>query len=362
MLTLTHVDRERSRKGIPESGESIGWVLDGTAFVVQNIDQLCVTWLPLFFGQSKFSSFTRKLYRWGFRKINVASIPNGSSYRENALFFGNEHFLRSDKSQLSLMRSVTAAKTRSGTAGPVSRIVPPTSESTLRLGENVPHEVSVDVSRSHPPQILTAPVNAAEDMASLIQQSVNLQTLLALLSSNQAVGGAAFNQPPPLLNSTLADSINPSFIPPPVPPAMTTDMNQMLQQLSVSVSLLRATGAIPTLPPLVPAPGQTPAILPPNVPIMPWWMNGSIPIVAQPPNPLLSYAQVPGLPHIVNAVANLQQQTPQNLAEQERVRGVVDTFVRYCATVQQQQGALRPPHPPPPPPPQPPPSDESRPP
>ncbi len=355
MLTLTHVERERSRKGIPESGESIGWVLDGTAFVVQNIDQLCVTWLPLFFGQSKFSSFTRKLYRWGFRKINVASIPNGSSYRENALFFGNENFLRSDKSQLSSMRSVTAAKTRSGTTGPLSRIVPPTSESPLQLGENVPHEVSVDVSRSHPPQTPIAPVNAVEDMASLIQQSVNLQSLLALLSSNQAGGGAAFNQPPPLLNPTLADSINPSFIPPQVPPALATDMNQMLQQLSVSVALLRAAGAIQTLPPLVPAPVQTPVILPPNVPIMPWWMNGSIPTAAQPPpSQLLSYPQMPGLPHTVNAVANLQQQTPQNLAEQERLRGVVDTFVRHCATVQQQQGAPRPPPPPP--------SDERRPP
>jgi HSF-type DNA-binding len=112
ILLLTHVDTERKQTGIPSSGDCIGWVLDGTSFVVQDVDRLCSTWLPMFFGQTKFSSFTRKLYRWGFRKINVASIPNGNAYANKALFFGNEYFLRSDKSQLTFMRSVTAAKTR----------------------------------------------------------------------------------------------------------------------------------------------------------------------------------------------------------------------------------------------------------
>ena len=354
MLTLTHVDRERSKSGIPESGESIGWVLDGTAFVVQNIDQLCATWLPMFFGQSKFSSFTRKLYRWGFRKINVASIPNGTSYSDNALFFGNEHFLRSDKSQLSLMKSVTAAKTRSGAAGPSSRAALPANESNAV--ETTPQVVSSgDANRSHPPQNHIAPIAAGEDMVSLLQQSLNLSSLLTLLSANQQGSGAAFNQPPQLINPILTDSIHNSSIPSQMAQPAPADMNQMLQQLCVSAALLRASGAIQNQP-QVPIP--TPMILPSNVPTLPWWTNPTIPTVAPPPNPLLPLAPMLGWQANVNRpVMNLQQSTPQSAAEQERLRGVMDTFVRYCETVQQQQhqqqGAPRPPpsFPPPPPPP-----------
>jgi HSF-type DNA-binding len=353
MLTLTHVDRERSKSGIPESGESIGWVLDGTAFVVQNIDQLCATWLPMFFGQSKFSSFTRKLYRWGFRKINVASIPNGSSYSDNALFFGNEHFLRSDKSQLSLMRSVTAAKTRSGTAVPFTRVVLPTTESNVV--ETAPQVVSsVNISRSHPPQLSSAPATTGEDMASLIQQSVNLSSLLTLLSANQQSAAAVFNQPPQLINSILAESNNTHSIPPLITQTTPTDMNQMLQQLCVSAALLRASGAIQTHPQI---PVSAPMILPQNMtaPALPWWMNTTIPIAAQPPAQLLPHAPMLGWPANVNRpVISLPQSLPQSVAEQERLRGVMDTFVRYCETVQQQQqqqGLPRPPPNPPPPPP-----------
>ena len=355
MLTLTHVDRERSKSDIPESGESIGWVLDGTAFVVQNIDQLCATWLPLFFGQSKFSSFTRKLYRWGFRKVNVASIPNGSSYQESALFFGNENFLRSDKSQLSLMKSVTAAKTRSGAAAPLRRAALPTFESSVK-GPAAPVVSSVQMSANHPPQLPTAPVNAGDDMVSLIQQSVNLSTLLALLSANQQNGTALLNQqnstallnqPPPLINPVIAESINSSSIPSQITQATPTDMNQLLQQLSVSAAMLRSSGTIQAVP-QVPVPNQM--ILSQNGPTVPWWMQTTIQTGAQPPAHLMPYAPMLGWPaNVVNRpFMNLQQSSPQSLAEQERLRGVMDTFLRYCGTVQQQQQDS--PHPPPPPP------------
>lgn len=348
MLTLTHVDRERSKSGIPESGESIGWVLDGTAFVVQNIDKLCATWLPMFFGQSKFSSFTRKLYRWGFRKINVASIPNGASYTDNAVFFGNEHFLRSDKSQLSLMKSVTAAKTRSGAAaGPLSRAALPTSESDV---DGTPPQVasSVDICRTQP-QLPSVPLPTGEDMASLIQQSVNLSSLLTLLSSSQQNGIPLFNQPTQQINPILlADRINSSSIPSHITQATPTDTNQMLQQLCVTAALLRASGAIQTQP-QVPLP---PMILSQSVPTVPWWMNNAIQTTTQQPSQLLQYAPMLGWPTNVNRpFVNLQQSTPQSVAEQERLRGVMDTFVRYCETLQQQQQDMPRPTPPPPPPP-----------
>jgi HSF-type DNA-binding len=117
MLTLTHVERECARTGKREKDESIGWVLDGKAFVIRNKDRFCKTWVPIFFGQAKMSSFTRKLYRWGFRKVNLA--PDASS--PSALYFGSENFQRDNKRLLSRMRSITAAKTRSEMAVESSR-------------------------------------------------------------------------------------------------------------------------------------------------------------------------------------------------------------------------------------------------
>jgi hypothetical protein len=68
------------------------------------------TWLPLFFRQAKFSSFTRKLYRWGFRQVNMTGEPLLASNKE--ICFANEYFRRDDRALLGRMRSVTAASKR----------------------------------------------------------------------------------------------------------------------------------------------------------------------------------------------------------------------------------------------------------
>jgi HSF-type DNA-binding len=360
MLTLTHVERERRKSGIPESGESIGWVADGTAFVVQNIEKLCATWLPMFFGQSKFSSFTRKMYRWGFRKINVASIPNGSSYSENALFFGNEHFLRSDKSQLSLMKSVTAAKTRSGAIGAVNRVREHRDQSESEADESKPQATEVVTLQPIPnidhrgvePSVGSAP--SGDDMASLLQQSANLSYLLSVLASNQ------LNQTPPIQNPMLIESMRQSSVPPQIYQVQPSYMNQALQQFAVSAAL-RNAGIIQQNP-LLPA---VPQSLPTNLGSVPWWINSCIQLSQHPiqttPQPLMQ--SWPAYPNRQDGV--LQPALPQNVPpEQERLRGVMDNFLRYCESVQQQQSnttrnpqTLLPPPPPPPPP-----SNQSRPP
>lgn len=111
MLMLTHVEKEMARFGKLESEASFGWSLDGKTFVVRSKEQLCATWLNLFFGQAKFSSFTRKLHRWGFRKIKMA-FRHAIGYSEDIYFFGNENFQRDNKELLSQMKSVTAVKTK----------------------------------------------------------------------------------------------------------------------------------------------------------------------------------------------------------------------------------------------------------
>jgi hypothetical protein len=110
MLLLVHVDRMCAKSGKREGDESIGWVNEGKSFAIRDKQHLTSRWLPLFFSQSKFSSFTRKLYRWGFRKIHPG--PSGSE-KAPVVVFANENFLRDKTELLPNMRSITAAKMRS---------------------------------------------------------------------------------------------------------------------------------------------------------------------------------------------------------------------------------------------------------
>ena len=112
MLNLRHVERLVAATGEDPLEQSIAWVLEGHAFVITDKDRFCAEWVPLFFGQAKFSSFTRKLYRWGFRKVNLAPHHFTESAPPEAEFFGNEFFQRDKIELLINMKSVTAAKTR----------------------------------------------------------------------------------------------------------------------------------------------------------------------------------------------------------------------------------------------------------
>lgn len=49
---------------------SIAWHPDGNSFVVVSKDRLVKEVLPRYFKEAKFASFTRKLNRWGFRRIS----------------------------------------------------------------------------------------------------------------------------------------------------------------------------------------------------------------------------------------------------------------------------------------------------
>lgn len=84
----------------------VAWLEDGKSFVIRKPDEFTRTVVPKFFKPTKFSSFTRKLYRWGFRQVNRGIGP------DDPIIFGNEHFLRDDAERMSKMRSVTAAATR----------------------------------------------------------------------------------------------------------------------------------------------------------------------------------------------------------------------------------------------------------
>jgi hypothetical protein len=57
---------------------------------------------PLARALQKFSSFTRKLYRWGFRQVNRGVGP------DDPLIFGNENFQRDNAELMANMRSTTS--------------------------------------------------------------------------------------------------------------------------------------------------------------------------------------------------------------------------------------------------------------
>eukprot|EP00542_Grammatophora_oceanica_P009580 CAMPEP_0194032892 /NCGR_PEP_ID=MMETSP0009_2-20130614/5739_1 /TAXON_ID=210454 /ORGANISM="Grammatophora oceanica, Strain CCMP 410" /LENGTH=401 /DNA_ID=CAMNT_0038673465 /DNA_START=30 /DNA_END=1235 /DNA_ORIENTATION=+ len=84
----------------------VAWLADGKSFVVRDANEFTKQILPKFFKATKFSSFTRKLYRWGFRQVNRGIGP------DDPIIFGNEHFQRDRAEMMVKMRSTTAAGTR----------------------------------------------------------------------------------------------------------------------------------------------------------------------------------------------------------------------------------------------------------
>lgn len=109
MLMLMHIEKVSSKTAKKTGEEPLCWLDDGLSFCIRDKKELVSQWLPVFFRQAKFSSFTRKLYRWGFRQVNVGgAISQGGEQ----MFFGNENFQRDNKYLMASMRSVTAAGRR----------------------------------------------------------------------------------------------------------------------------------------------------------------------------------------------------------------------------------------------------------
>ena len=84
----------------------IAWLPDGKTFIIRDPEEFTRKVLCKFFKATKFSSFTRKLYRWGFRQVNRGIGP------DDPIIFGNEYFQRDKGELMANMRSVTAASTR----------------------------------------------------------------------------------------------------------------------------------------------------------------------------------------------------------------------------------------------------------
>jgi len=78
-----------------KNDSSIAWEPSGNSFSVKNPSAFIEKVLPQFMRQCKYSSFVRKLYRWGFKQFNSETKRN---------CFYNELFKRSEKYKCKSMR------------------------------------------------------------------------------------------------------------------------------------------------------------------------------------------------------------------------------------------------------------------
>jgi HSF-type DNA-binding len=101
MSLMQYVDQYKDDKKF-----CCAWLPEGKSFVIRNPDEFSRNIVPMFFKPTKFSSFTRKLYRWGFRQINRGIGP------DDPIIFGNEFFDRDSAELMARMRSITAAGAR----------------------------------------------------------------------------------------------------------------------------------------------------------------------------------------------------------------------------------------------------------
>ena len=69
------------------SRDTIAWSADGKSFAILRQDKFVNENLPRFFRGCQFSSFHRKLNRWGFRVINIitAGRQDSAYYNEVSL-------------------------------------------------------------------------------------------------------------------------------------------------------------------------------------------------------------------------------------------------------------------------------------
>jgi len=104
---LMHIEKSFAKSGRNTTDAPAGWTEDGKVFFILDKTELDKRWLPLFFPQAKFSSFTRKLYRWGFRQVSVGPESRVASKKGRGIFFYNEHFQRDEKHLLPKMRSTS---------------------------------------------------------------------------------------------------------------------------------------------------------------------------------------------------------------------------------------------------------------
>jgi len=184
MLLLSHTEKIGSKSGQRPEGTAIGWTEDGLSIAIRDKEKLVKDLMPSFFAQAKFSSFTRKLYRWGFRQV----IADGEDRQQGqVIVFSHQFFQRSNKSLMQRMRSITAARRRreSGAKDAERKSQEPGDQSVARLPSSVDQQMS-HLFQRRVAASATAPVNVSSLSQTLVA-SGGLDSYAAMADRGLAV-------------------------------------------------------------------------------------------------------------------------------------------------------------------------------
>jgi hypothetical protein len=108
LCLLVQAEREAIKRGSDAQEACIGWTLDGRALIIRNKEELVSKLLTIAFcKKAKFTSFTRKLYRWGFRQPAGNKMNAGTGTK----VFWHPCFQRDNKPLMLNMKSTTAEGT-----------------------------------------------------------------------------------------------------------------------------------------------------------------------------------------------------------------------------------------------------------
>ncbi len=123
MLLLIFVERECRKRGDEAEKASIAWTNDGLAVIIRDHHELVNVYLPqIFRSRGRFSSFTRKLYRWGFRQKTAKSRSKASFTSSSAKIFFHKQFQRDNKKLLADMRSAVTGPAQKKAASPPTKV------------------------------------------------------------------------------------------------------------------------------------------------------------------------------------------------------------------------------------------------
>jgi hypothetical protein len=121
----------------------ISWIPNGAAFIIYKKKKFSTEVLPKFFKQSKFTSFTRKLNRWGF--IRITRGPQTGSYFHK--------LFHRDQPELCLQmrcQNVTMKSKMAPAAATTAEVTTTTTSPTIRALLSRPDTHANDFSRRHP--------------------------------------------------------------------------------------------------------------------------------------------------------------------------------------------------------------------
>mmetsp|Transcript_24684 Transcript_24684/g.47369 ORF Transcript_24684/g.47369 Transcript_24684/m.47369 type:complete len:497 (+) Transcript_24684:94-1584(+) len=104
MEMMDYCDEMNSKRAEDSDKFCVTWLPDGKSFLVRDPTEFARTIIPKFFKPSKFTSFARRLYRWGFRQFTSLDT-DGTAPPLDAVAFSAPYFSRDAKHELIKMKN-----------------------------------------------------------------------------------------------------------------------------------------------------------------------------------------------------------------------------------------------------------------